>query len=177
MNVRPAALAVPLAAGAVTALALGLYASTHEPTGRDFVVTGFASASAWKSVFASVTMFLFVMQISLGLRITGRVGPRQASPPWTTDLHRLLGTVGFGVSIPVVFHCIWTLGYQSGDSRLLVHSTFGCIAYGFYVAKILTVRRDDLAPWAVPVTGALLGIAMLVVWWTSALVHYAGSSA
>ena len=177
MNVRPAALAVPLAAGAATALALGVYAAAHEPTGRDFVLTGFTSASGWKSALASVTMFLFVMQVSLGLRITGRVGPHQAPPSWTTDLHRLLGTVAFGVSIPVVFHCIWTLGYQSGDSRLVVHSLFGCIAYGFYVAKVLAVRRGDLAPWAVPVTGSLLGITMLVAWWTSALVHYAGAGA
>ena len=176
MSVRPVAMAVPLAAGASTALALGIYAAAHEPTGRDFVLMGFATASAWKSAFASITMFLFVMQISLGLRITGRVGPRQAPPPWTTDLHRLLGTVAFGLSIPVVFHCVWTLGYRSGDSRLVVHSIFGCIAYGFYVVKILAVRRDDLAPWAVPLTGSLLGIAMLVAWWTSALVHYAGGS-
>ncbi|MEZ5244645.1 MAG: DUF6529 family protein [Acidimicrobiales bacterium] len=176
MTVRPTAIAVPLAFGAATALLLGVYASAHEPTGRDFVIEGFTTASAWKSAFASVAMFLFVMQVSLGLRITGRIGPRHAPPAWTSDLHRLLGTLAFGITLPVVFHCVWTVGYQSSDSRLVVHSIVGCIAYGFYVAKILAVRRDDLAPWAVPLTGSLLGVAMLVAWWTSALVHYAGGS-
>lgn len=175
MNARPAAMAVPLAAGATTALALGFYAAAHEPTGRDFVLTGFTSVGAWKSAFASVTMFLFVMQISLGLRITGRIGPRLPPPPWSAELHRLVGTVAFGISLPVVFHCVWTLGYRADDSRLVVHSIFGCIAYGLYVTKLIAVRRDNATPWAVPLTGALLGTAMLVAWWTSAFVYYAGS--
>ncbi len=176
MSGRPAALALPLGAGAATALALGLYASVHEPTGRDFVIAGFASAGAWKSAFASVTMFLFAIQISLGLRITGRIGPRVPPPAWAPDVHRLVGTVAFGISIPVVFHCIWTLGYQADDTRLAIHSLLGCVAYGMYVTKILTVRTDDRPAWAVPLTGALLGIAMVVVWWTSALFFYAVSS-
>ena len=176
MTARRPALAVPLAAGALTALGLGLYASVHEPTGRDFVITGFDSAGGWKSALASVTMFLFVVQISLGLRITGRVGPRQAPPPWATDLHRLVGTVAFGISIPVVFHCVWVLGYRTDDLRLALHSLLGCGAYGFYVAKILTVRTDDRPVWALPVAGSLLGATMVGVWWTSALLYYSGSS-
>ena len=176
MNLRPAALAVPFAAGAATALALGVYAAAHEPTGRDFVVTGFATASGWKSAFASVAMVLFVMQVSLGLRITGRAGPRRPPPAWTVELHRLIGTVAFGITIPVAFHCIWTLGYQSSDSRVAVHSLLGCVAYGLYVAKIIAVRTDDRPGWALPVAGSLLGIVMLTVWWSSALVHYVESS-
>ncbi|MEQ8839489.1 MAG: DUF6529 family protein [Acidimicrobiales bacterium] len=174
MNARPAALAVPFAAGAATALALGIYASVHEPTGRDFVLTGFSSASSWKSMFASVTVVLFFVQISLGLRIAGRLGPRLPPPPWARDVHRLVGTIAFGMSIPVVFHCLWTLGYRADDTRLALHSLLGCVAYGLYVAQVLTVRSGDRPEWAVPVTGAMLGIAMIVAWWTSALYFYAG---
>lgn len=175
MNPRAASLAVPLVTGAGTALALGVYAAAHEPTGRDFLLFGFTSAGAWKSALASIAMFLFVVQVSLGLRITGRVGPRLPPPPWSAELHRLVGTVAFGISLPVVFHCVWTLGYRADDSRLVVHSIFGCITYGLYVTKLIAVRRDDAAPWAVPLTGTLLGAAMLVAWWTSAFVYYAGS--
>ena len=175
MTGRPAALAAPLATGAVVALALGVYAAAHEPTGRDFVLFGFTSAGAWKSALASIAMFLFVVQVSLGLRITGRIGPRVPPPAWSAELHRLIGTVAFGISLPVVFHCVWTLGYRAGDSRLVVHSILGCVTYGLYVTKVIAVRRDDAAPWAVPLTGALLGSAMLVAWWTSAFVFYAGS--
>jgi hypothetical protein len=169
-------MAVPFAAGAATALALGLYAATHDPTGRDFVLTGFTTASAWKSALASVTMVLFIVQISLGLRITGRIGPRWPAPPWAPEVHRLVGTVAFGFTIPVVFHCVWTLGYRSDDSRLLVHSLLGCVAYGLYVAKVISVRTTDRPVWALPVVGTVLGIVMLAVWWSSALVHYAGGS-
>lgn len=176
MNARPAALALPFAAGAATALALGIYAAAHEPTGRDFVVTGFTSVAGWKSAFASVTMVLVIVQISLGLRLTGRVGPRVPPPPWAHDLHRLVGTVAFGISIPVVFHCIWAVGYQTSGSRLAVHSLLGCVAYGTYVAKIMTARTADRPPWALPAAGSLLGIMMLTVWWSSALVHYLGSA-
>lgn len=176
MNARPVALALPFAVGAATALSLGIYAAAHEPTGRDFVVTGFASVAGWKSAFASVTMALVIVQVSLGLRLTGRVGPRVAPPPWAHDLHRLVGTVAFGISIPVAFHCIWAVGYQSSDSRLAVHSLFGCVAYGSYVAKIMTARTADRPQWALPAAGSLLGIMMLTVWWSSAFVHYLGSN-
>jgi hypothetical protein len=176
VNTRPAALAVPLAAGAATALALGLYASLHDATGRDFVVTGFRSSAAWKSAFASVTVFLFLMQMSLGLRITGRIGPRRPPPSWATDVHRLIGTIAFGISIPVVFHCIWTLGYVTTDSRVATHSLLGCLAYGAYVANVLSARADDELRWAWPGLGVVLGVLMTVVWWSSALVYYAGSS-
>ena len=176
MTTRPAALAVPLAAGAATALALGIYASVHEPSGRDFVLTGFDSSASWKSALASVTAFMFVMQVSLGLRLVGRIGPRVPPPPWARDLHRLVGTVAFGISIPVVFHCIWTLGYRSDDAGLVLHSLLGCVAYGLYVAKILTARRDERPEWALPLTGTTLGIVMLGVWWTSALLHYTGGT-
>jgi len=174
---RPAALAVPLALGALTALALGIYSSVNEPTGRDFVLTGFDSTASWKSALASVTVFLFVIQMTLGLRITGRFGPRRPPPPWAADAHRLIGTVAFGISIPVVFHCLWALGYQSGNSRVVVHSLFGFFAYGLYVAKILTVRSDRPPERALPVIGSLLGFTMLAAWWTSAFVFYAGTGA
>jgi Family of unknown function (DUF6529) len=174
---RPAVLAVPLGLGALTALALGLYSAIHEPTGRDFVLTGFDSTASWKSALASVTVFLMLVQLALGLRITGRFGPRRPPPPWAADAHRLIGTVAFGISIPVVFHCIWALGYQGGNSRVVLHSVFGFIAYGSYVAKILTARAEAPPERSLAVLGSLLGFAMLAAWWSSALVFYAGTSA
>ena len=176
MTRRPAALAVPLALGAMTALALGLYSSVHTPTGRDFVLTGFENTASWKSALASVVAFLFLIQISLGLRIVGRFGPRRPPPSWAPDAHRLIGTVAFGLSIPVVFHCIWAMGYQSDDGRVLAHSILGCVTYGLYVAKITTARRDDRPEWALPVVGAVLGFALLATWWGSALAHYANGA-
>ena len=38
------ALAAPLGAGAFVAVGLGIYGAVHEPTGRDFVLAGFAES-------------------------------------------------------------------------------------------------------------------------------------
>lgn len=164
--------ATPLALGAITALVLGGYATIHEPTGRELVLIGFDSAASWKSALASVTAFLFLVQLSLGLRITGRLGPRTPPPSWAAPLHRLIGTLAFGFSIPVVFHCIWAVGYPTHDARLVAHALAGCVAYGLYVTKVLTARRGDGPEWALPVVGAFLGLAMLTAWWASAWAHY-----
>lgn len=177
MTTRRATLAVPLAAGAAVALFLGVYAAVHEPTGRDFVLTGFSDAAAWKSALASLTAFLFVVQTTLGLRIAGRLGPRQAPPPWAAELHRLVGTVAFGCSLPVVFHCIWTLGYRGDDTRVALHGVLGCVAYGLYVVQVLSPAPADRPHRPSAVIGSLLGLCVLGVWWTSAYVHYTGGGA
>ncbi len=176
MTRNPAtSLGAPLGAGAVVALLLGIYASVHEPTGRDFVLTGFESAAAWKSALASVTVVLFTVQVTLGLRMTGRYLPRRPVPHWMPDLHRVVGSVAFGISLPVAFHCLWVLGYRSDDAAILTHSLLGSVAYGLYAAKVVAVhghRRTAQPEWIVPVLGVVLGTTILAVWWTSALVFW-----
>jgi len=174
---RSTAFVAPIGAGALTALALGVYSSSHDPTGRDFVLAGFESTASWKSALASIALALFVTQLSLGLRITGRIGPRRPAPAWAPDLHRLVSTLAFGLSLPVVFHCLWALGYEGGADRVGFHSLLGCVAYGAYVANALSERVGGRPPGAVPLGGAFVAIAMLATWWTSALVHYAGTAA
>lgn len=162
-------LGVPFAVGAATALALGVYAGAHEPSYRSFVVPGFDGLTSWKAAFTTTAFVLFVLQVGLGRWITG------PAPAWGADVHRLVGTLAFAVTIPVAFHCLWALGYQDHDWRVTTHSLAGLVAYGFYVAKVISARsRLDRPVWALPVTGSLLGVAMLVVWWTSALHWYGG---
>ncbi len=172
MNARLAPLAVPVAVGAATALALGIYGSVHDPTGRDFAVVGFTDVEAWKSGLASVTVLMFITQMSLGFRMTGRYGPRRPAPFWMPDVHRIVGTVAFGLSLPVAFHCLWALGYRTDDARVLVHSLLGCVAYGTYAAKVVAVRRSVGPDWVLPVLGSLLGLTLMAIWWGTALLHY-----
>lgn len=170
---RPtAALGIPLAAGAATALLLGIYGAVHDPTGRSFTVLGFREVSTWKSGLASVVALLAVAQWFGGLRLQGRFGSARPAPAWLADAHRLTGTVAFGLSLPVAFHCLWALGYQSTDARILTHSLLGCTAYGLYAAKVLAVRRNDTAAVVAPVLGSLLGLSILGLWWGTALLHY-----
>jgi hypothetical protein len=44
---------------------------------------------------------------------------------------------------PAPPHRLYALGFQSSDSRVLVHAVLGCLFYGVFVTKmlLLTVRR------------------------------------
>ena len=66
MTTRATGLTAPLASGAVLAIALGLYGSLHEPTGRDFVLYGFESAAGWKSALSSIVVLMFIVQLTMG---------------------------------------------------------------------------------------------------------------
>ena len=54
----------------------------------------------------------------------------------------------------------------SGEVALITGASSGL---GRNFAKVLAARRDDAPSWAQPGLGALLGLAILVVWWFGAL--------
>jgi hypothetical protein len=76
------------------------------------------------------------------------------------------------VSLPVAFHCLWSLGYQDYENRVLIHSLAGCVFYGAFVSKMLTLRSHRLPTWALPLFGGLVFAAIIVVWLTSALWYF-----
>jgi hypothetical protein len=43
-----------------------------------------------------------------------------------SPVHRWSGRLAFLVSIPVAMHCLYALGFQAFDLRVLVHSLLGC---------------------------------------------------
>ena len=57
------------------------------------------------------------------------------------------------LTLPVAFHCIWSLGFATGSTRVLVHGLAGCLFYGAYAAKMLGLRVRGLPGWALPVLG------------------------
>ena len=100
------------------------------------------------------------------------VGPPargRRGPDWVGPVHRWSGTIAFVVSLPVAFHCLWALGFESGDARVLVHSVAGCVFYGAYAAKMLGLRTRSAPRWALPVLGGCVFTLIVVLWLTSAL--------
>ena len=85
------------------------------------------------------------------------------------DVHRISGRVAFIFTLPVAYHCLWSLGFQSSSTRVLLHSIFGCCVYGAFAAKVLIVRSRGLPAWALPVAGGLMLSTLVLVWLTSAL--------
>ncbi len=94
--------------------------------------------------------------------------PRTA-PPWLGDAHRLTGIVAFGLTLPVAYQCLWALGFQSTDTRVLLHSLLGCFFFGAFTIKVLAVRTHGLPSWLLPVVGGTVFATLVLVWTTSAV--------
>ncbi len=125
-----------LACGAAVAVALGGYSVVHEPTGRDFVLYGFASSASWKSALTLAVAVLLVAQAALGIKLAQLFGLGATSRLWLWDLRRLLATLAVGLSLPVAFHCVWVLGFRSDSPLITAHSILGSVAYGCVVAAL-----------------------------------------
>ena len=128
VQIRKAALlSAALLAGASTAVVLGVYGSIHDGTGRSLVTLAFTATINLKVWFATFALSLALFQLGSGLRIYQVIGTGPA-PGWLSPAHRLSGTAAFPISIPVAYHCLWALGFQSSSgARILVHSLFGCM--------------------------------------------------
>lgn len=161
-------LAAGLAIGAAVALALGVYGNVHDPTGRSLVTLFFTRTINAKVWLATIAVALALFQLGSALRIYGKLGSTQA-PTWLGSVHRLSGLGAFLISVPVAYHCLWALGFQTTDTRVLVHSSLGCVFYGALVTKIIFVRSRRLPAWALPLAGGIVITALIGVWLTSSL--------
>jgi len=169
----PRNLVVPLAAfaaGSVVSLLLGVYGAQHEPTFRSINTFGFGSMIQMKVWFAIAIGVLAIGQLIGALWIYGRLGI--AAPAWLGSAHRASGVLAVLLTLPVAFHCLWSLGFQSGDNtttRVMVHSIVGCAVYGALVVKVAAVRSKSAPGWFLPVAGGLLFSILITVVWTSAI--------
>ncbi len=168
---------VALVAGAAVSIFMGVYANVHTPTGR--TMFGFSSSEmlAFKSWLTNLVVFFAGVQVLSALRLYDRVPwPRQI-PLWLGSVHRLSGTLALLASLPVAYHCLWSLGYKfgaGGELRVLVHAVAGCFFYGVFVVKVSSVRVDGLPRWLVPVLGGTTAAVLVVIWLTSAAYFFSG---
>jgi hypothetical protein len=169
----PASAGLPLVAAAVaggaTAVALGTYGRDHDPTGDAITTFGFPEVLPMKAWFTTAVLALALAQLASALALWGRLPGVRTVPRWTAPVHRWAGTAAFVVSLPVAYHCLWSLGFQDTDMRVLVHSLVGCAFYGAFATKLLALRIDRLPSWALPVVGGLLVTCVTVLWLTSSL--------
>jgi len=153
------------------AIALGVYGRVHDPTQHALFTLFFTNTIRMKAWLATAVIVLAVVQILLALRLYGKVSVPRHAPAWLGDFHRLTGTLAFIVSLPVAFHCLWSLGFQShlGDGRTFIHSLLGCVFYGAFATKIIVVRSKNLPDWALPAVGGTVFATMVGLWLTSSL--------
>src|SRR4029450_7592837 len=82
-------------------------------------------------------------------------------PAWLRPVHRITGTLAFLLAIPVAYHCLWALGFQTGSgARVVVHASAGCFFFGALASKVLVVRIGRVPSWALPVVGGTLFTAL-----------------
>ncbi len=156
-----------VAMGAVVALLLGVYGREHTPTGRAIETFGFGSLISMKVWLAVIAGGLAVVQLVTALWMFGHL--RLRVPRGLAVVHRVSGTLTVLVSLPVAYHCLWSLGFQSYDTRVMVHSVSGCLFYGALVTKLIGLHGRRMPGWLVPLAGGLLLSLLVVVVWTSAL--------
>jgi hypothetical protein len=77
--------------------------------------------------------------------------------------------LAFTFSLPVAFHCIWSLGFETSSTRVVAHGVAGCAFYGAYAAKMLGLRTQRLPGWALPVLGGTVLSAFVLAWLTGSL--------
>jgi hypothetical protein len=149
------------------ALSLGIYGRAHDPSQQLVFTLFFSSTITMKVYFATAAVALGVVQVLLAGWIYGRL-PWPA-PGWAGVVHRISGRLCFLVSLPVAYHCLWSLGFQDTNARVLAHSLLGCAFYGAFAAKVTIVRSRGLPALALPIAGGLAFAILVAAWYTSGL--------
>ena len=158
------ALAIAFGVGSLGSVGLGVYGSLHEPTFFALNVAGFSSGLVAKAWLATAAFVLAVVQLVSALIMYGRIPVR--APSWIGGLHRWSGRAAVLLTVPVAVHCLYALGFQAGEPRVLVHSLFGCFFYGAFAAKML-VLRAHIPNWTLPLLGGAVFSALTALWLTA----------
>jgi hypothetical protein len=158
-------LAAVILIGLLVAVALGAYGRLHEGTGYSINLSGFSSGVYAKAWLASLAGFLAVVQLLSAMIMYGKL--LRSAPSWIGGLHRWSGRLAVLASVPVAIHCLYAIGFSTGSTRTLVHSLFGCVFYGAFVSKMLTLTRPQLPAKVLPLVGGLVFTALVALWFTS----------
>jgi len=157
---------IAFAIGTAVSFGLGVYGRLHTPSGHAVNIAGFSTGAAAKAFLASVVMALVLVQTVTAMGLYGRIPLRGA---WVGTVHRWSGRLAVLISVPVAVHCLYALGFQTYDGRVIAHSLFGCFFYGAFVFKMLILTRDDSPNWALPLAGGLVLTGITALWVTGVL--------
>ena len=139
----------------------------------DIVTSVFSSTIASKVWFATAALALAVVQVLTGARIFGKL--ERFVPigrPRVNRIHRWSGRLAVLCTLPVAFHCIFILGFQTTNARVLAHSILGSFVYGVLVVKLFFVHDPKHPRWVLPVVGGTMASVLTALWATSALWYF-----
>ena len=161
-------------AGGVVSVALGSYGHWHQPTHVPISTFGFATLLDTKSWLTTGAAFFGVTQVVTAAGMWRRLPGVRVSPGWLAPVHRWSGTAAFVLVLPVAYHCLWSLGYQTFSVRVAFHSALGCAFFGVFTTKMLALRITSGMPSvALPLLGGALFGILAALWSTSSLWFFA----
>src|SRR5919198_4232019 len=144
-----------------------------ESTWTDAMTSVFSSGIAGKAWFATAALAFGVVQVSTGARIFGKL--QRVVPigrPYVNRVHRWSGRLAILCTLPVAFHCIFILGFQTTNARVLAHSILGSFVYGVFTVKVFFVHDRMHPRWVLPVVGGTMASVLTSLWATSALWYF-----
>jgi Family of unknown function (DUF6529) len=138
----------------------------------DIITVVFSSTIAAKAWLATAAIVLALVQVTTASRMYGKLGFLRVGGSRVPTVHRWSGRLAFLFTLPVFFHCVTILGFQTPDARVAVHSLAGSFVYGVFAAKVLIVRDRGLPSWALPVAGITMASVLALIWATSSLWYF-----
>ena len=158
--------------GAETSYAPRVLVADVSQTYTDLVTSVFSSTIAAKAWFATAALVLVLVQVTTAARMWGRLSFLPVRGRAVARVHRWSGRLAFLLTLPVFFHCVTILGFQTPNARVAAHSIAGTFFYGVFAAKILVLRDRTLPGWALPLAGAMLASVLVILWLTSSLWYF-----
>ena len=144
-----------------------------ESTYIDLVTSVFSTPIAFKAWFATAAALFGIVQVATGARIFGKLtGIVPVPPPRVNRIHRWSGRLAILCTLPVAFHCVLILGFQTDDARVLAHSLLGSFIYGVFAVKLFFVHDRDHPRWSLPLVGGTLFTVLALLWSTSSLWYF-----
>ena len=157
----------PISLARIPALSAGILAREAGGPRGEYFDLFFSDTIHMKAWLASVALVFGLFQLSSATWIYGKLP--WVKPPWMNAAHRWSGRLAFVFVLPVAYHCIFQLGFQTGTTRSYAHSLLGSAFFGAYAAKITIVKLRRFPVLVLPIAGAFLFTVLLVLWWTSSL--------
>jgi hypothetical protein len=142
-------------------------------TYTDLAESVFSSTIAMKAWFATAAIAFGVVQVSTGARIFGKLQRLVPIPrPHVNRVHRWSGRLAILCTLPVAFHCVFILGFQSVNARVLAHSIAGSFVYGVFAVKLFFVHDPKHPRWTLPVVGGTMFAVLATLWATSSYWYF-----
>ena len=98
--------------GALVAVAAGVYGQVHDPASETTIRWFFTTTlhfKAWMTTVARAAGDPASCSADCGCSASCR---SDTAPLWVGPAHRIAGSLALLVSLPVAYHCLWSLGLQ-----------------------------------------------------------------